>query len=207
LISHKYRFIFIKTTKTAGTSIEVDLSGLMDEKDVVTELGVPEPGHFPRNTVVNGVPMWNHVSAREVQSAIGAELFNSYFRFCVEREPVDKCISHFSMLKESPRHNIGNETLTWEQYVERRQFPTDDAKYLSESGRLIVDRILKYENLNSELIRLADELGFPFNGLQAKAKSSFRKLGSIGITVNSNHKNIIYEEFFRSLQFTGYSKC
>lgn len=36
IISHQHRFIFVKTLKTAGTSIEVFLSGLCGRDDVVT---------------------------------------------------------------------------------------------------------------------------------------------------------------------------
>jgi hypothetical protein len=35
----------------------------------------------------------NIMSESEVESNIGHEVFNSYYKFCVERKPVDKCIS------------------------------------------------------------------------------------------------------------------
>ena len=38
LISHKYRFIFIKTRKTAGTSVEIALSRFAGERDVITSI-------------------------------------------------------------------------------------------------------------------------------------------------------------------------
>lgn len=49
LLSYKYKFIFIKTTKTAGTSLEVNLSQLMDSQDIVTPVYPPYEGHIPRN--------------------------------------------------------------------------------------------------------------------------------------------------------------
>ena len=38
IISHKYKFIFIKIRKTAGTSIEVALSRFCGEDDVLTPI-------------------------------------------------------------------------------------------------------------------------------------------------------------------------
>ena len=39
IISHKHKFIFIKTNKTAGTSIEIALSSICGENDIITPLG------------------------------------------------------------------------------------------------------------------------------------------------------------------------
>ena len=38
IISHKYKFIFLKTSKTAGTSIEIALSEYCDDNDIITPI-------------------------------------------------------------------------------------------------------------------------------------------------------------------------
>jgi len=198
LISHKYRFIFIKTRKTAGTSLEVDLSRVMGESDVVTEVKPHEEGHLARNFAIGR--FYNHMPAREVRSVIGRRIFGSYFKFCIEREPVDKCVSWYSMLKNSPLHNRGNEALTWEAYLRSRDFPLDEGLYTSRWGALLVDRVLHYERLSEELPALCKELGIPLE-LKSRAKSGFRAQ----VPVTWDDRQLIYRAFRKSLKFTGYS--
>lgn len=200
LISHQYRFIFIKTRKTAGTSIEVDLSRILGEADVVTPITPPEDGHVARNYQTPRGVFHNHIRARDVRGIVGRKTFNSYFKFCVEREPVDKSVSHFFMRKKSPVHNRNNGEMTWAEYLKRRDFPTDHDKYTDLFGGLIVDRILRYEDLGNELARVADELGFPFTGLGTKAKSGFRE----DHPISRDERRVIYDGFKRSLKYTGY---
>lgn len=57
IISHKYRYIFLKTNKTAGTSVEIALSRFCGPDDIITpitpedeeirrELGYPGPQNY-----------------------------------------------------------------------------------------------------------------------------------------------------------------
>ncbi len=38
IINHKFKFIFIKTRKTAGTSLEIALSKFCDSEDMITRI-------------------------------------------------------------------------------------------------------------------------------------------------------------------------
>lgn len=38
IISHKHKFIFLKTNKTAGTSIEIALSGICGDDDIISPI-------------------------------------------------------------------------------------------------------------------------------------------------------------------------
>ncbi len=204
LVSHRYRFIFIKTVKTAGTSIEVELSKLMGPEDIVTEIVPPVEGHEPRNFVVNGVTLYNHMPARHLREVIGREVFDGYLKFCVEREPVDKCLSYYAMIRNSPDHNAGTRDLSWADFVASRKFPTDVGKYTSRTGRRLVDRILKYERLEAELGALMAELGVPFEGLRAQAKASYAKGGAPKPEVSEADRRAIYRAFRIARLYTGY---
>ena len=49
IVSHKFGFIFCKTRKTAGTSLEVYLGRRCGPEDIVTPILPPNPEHQPRN--------------------------------------------------------------------------------------------------------------------------------------------------------------
>jgi len=205
IISHKHKFIFIKTAKTAGTSIEVDLNPLLGPKDVATPIIPPVAGHQPKNYSRN--LFWfkrqsfrNHMSARDVRRLVGHRVFDAYYVFCVEREPVDKCISMYSMMKKSPTHNAGNEDLSWEDFVAKGDFPINTRTFTDANGNLLVNRILRYETLAEDLQSVAGQLGFEID-LKAQAKSGFRE----DIKVTAEQRETIYKAFAQSNQYTGYT--
>ncbi len=101
LVSHRKHFIFTKTTKTAVTSIESyfepycmadgewQKSHLRDE--YVSEFGIiGYRGPDPSNST-----FYHHLSAMEIRDLIGEDIWNSYFKFTVIRNPFDKLISAF----------------------------------------------------------------------------------------------------------------
>ena len=121
IISHKYKFIFIKTRKTAGTTIVHNLLKFLGNDDVVSKAGqysdqnssyetkiskflsVLNLKEFSKKFQKNFGP---HDSAVKVKKIIGSKIFDNYFKFCVEREPVDKCISYYFMRKNSSTSSI-----------------------------------------------------------------------------------------------------
>lgn len=120
IISHAHRFVFIKTQKTAGTSIEVALATVAGPDAVVTPVNPPVEGHRPRNFALPGRPAadlrfrarslatrlrqggkppvayFNHMSASLVAERMGTDTFDSYLSFCVERNPWDKVVSAYA---------------------------------------------------------------------------------------------------------------
>src|SRR5262245_1616953 len=195
ILSHRFKFIFVKTAKTAGTSIEVFLSKYCGPQDIVTPIVPRVEGHQPHNYegLINPIPeilerpgkffsalrhtmtsrtkFYNHMPAREVKQRVPADVWNSYFKFCAERNPWDKVLSHYHM--HAAREGGG---LSLDQYLARSRFPFNSFRYTNRAGtRIIVDRILHYENLIRELGEVFSQLNIPFEGtLGVQAKSEFR---------------------------------
>ncbi|MGB9989633.1 hypothetical protein [Pseudoduganella rhizocola] len=173
IISHKHCFIFVKTMKTAGTSIEVFLSSHCGEDDVVTPISPHVDPHRPRNHE----GFYNHMPARDIRARAGGQVWEDYFTFCVERNPWDKVLSHYFMTKNSPAHNLGlGPDITLDRYLERGPMCLNHPHYLAEDGQtILVDRVLRYESLDVELGEVLPMLGIPFSGdLGVRAKSGYR---------------------------------
>lgn len=167
VISHQYRFIFVKTIKTAGTSIEVFLSPLCGANDVLTPVKPPVAGHEPRNYG----RFYNHYSAWGIRAAMPPDVWNGYFKFCVERNPWDKTVSDYCMLQDRSAGRIG-----FGEYLARGRFPRSWELYTDTDNRtLLVDRVLRYERLDAELGEVFTALGVPWSGtLGVREKSGYR---------------------------------
>lgn len=206
IISHKYKFIFIKTSKTAGSSIEAYLSSVCDKDDVFSEIWPANINHQPRNFsgYFNPFPevhshfvasryghtvrsfaedlrgtlrhfskrkmFINHLPGRVIRCRVSSRVWNSYFKFCVERNPWDKCVSKYHMVK-----GRSGKSLLFEEFIRRNSLPSNISRYTDEHGKLLVDRVLRYEKLNQELSDLFFMLKIPFEGvLGVHEKASFR---------------------------------
>src|SRR4030095_5613375 len=195
ILSHKYKLIFIKTAKTAGTSIEVFLSKHCGPADILTPIEPPVEGHQSRNYLgfINPIPeilerpgkifsalrhsmtsrekFYRHMPASEIQKRVPASVWNGYFRFCVERNPWDKVLSHYHM--HAAREGG---LLSLDEYLARGRFPINYFRYTDRSGtKIIVDHVLRYESLLADLNEVFGQLNIPFDGtLGVAAKSEYR---------------------------------
>lgn len=208
IVSFKHHFIFIKTRKTAGTSIEAHLANQCADEDIVTPLYPPVAEHMPRNyqSEAGVSSFYNHMPATRIRE-LCPEAFSRSFRFCFERHPVDKCLSHFAMLRNSPLHRQAQHPATWDAYLERGCFPVDTALYADEQGTLLVDKIYRYEELASCLADISAKTGMPYAPLCAQEKSGFRYgLPSFSeVMASVEQRRLIFDAFSSTLRFIDYS--
>jgi hypothetical protein len=223
IISHKHKFIFIKTVKTAGTSIEVFLSQHCGDADVLTPVVPHVEPHVARNYqgYWNPIPQmlayrgrarlavlkrfvkrkkfFNHMPAQAVRATIPANVWNSYFKFCVERNPWDKVLSGYHM-DQSKR------TRSLDEFLRKGRLPINYPIYCDNDGKLLVDEVVHYESLMDGLGRVFGKLGIPFNGtLGINAKSEHRKDRTPYQQVfNDAQKEIVAKAFAKEIEMHGY---
>ena len=122
IICHSHRFIFIKTRKTAGTSVEIALSRLCSPGDIVTPLkakqgeedlrkqegGYGPTGHNKPLFAHKRPKEWyrllsrgqrasykHHMRASEIKALVGSKVWSNYLKITVERNPWDRILSRY----------------------------------------------------------------------------------------------------------------
>ena len=197
IISHKYKFIFLKTNKTAGTSIEIALSGVCGDDDIISpispedektrsDLGYPGPQHHLASAREYGIVdvakllvkgrkknrFYNHMSASEVKALIPVDTWNNYYKFCFERNPWDRVISlYYWRCKKEPRPSIA-------EFIDSgalKRLKRKGLELYSIDGQIAVDKVCRFENIATELESIRTQLGITEKLELPRAKSRFRK--------------------------------
>lgn len=165
LISHRKNFIYTKTLKTGGTSVESYFEKYcMPEGE--WEFSHAREQYVSRAGIIGyrggspGQSEWlNHMSAQQIKQKIGNEVWDSYFKFCVVRNPYDKMVSaFFGFGGGKPRDPKSVEK--FRKWLKRGIF-VDRDKYVIGND-LCVDYIMQYEQLEQDLESVCARINVPF---------------------------------------------
>jgi hypothetical protein len=225
IVSHEHRFIFIKSQKTAGTSLELALSRVCGEDDVITPLHSAHEaeraaigGLSPRNTDVSLLhhrptdwllalrgkgrrAFWEHVDAEEVRAWVGRSIWRDYYKFSIERNPWDRAISlYYWRLRDQPsRPSMA------EFFNSATQRAISNLQFYAIKGDIVLDHVLRYEKLTDELETLAGTLGLDSSLQLPRAKSDTRKdRRPYSEVLGAEERDIIARRCAREIELLGY---
>ena len=172
LVSHQAQFIFLKTHKTASTSVEAALEPLCAPDGVETgahvhdELITPEGIIGARGRFSKTATWKNHMSARKVRRLVGRGAFRRYEKITTMRNPYARMVSMFhSRMSPSDRAEIAD--LPFDDV--RRRFgrwlgearPSNNLNKLTIRHRYVIDRVVYFERLAEDFGALAAHFGLP----------------------------------------------
>jgi len=193
IISHRYRFIFIKTHKTAGSSMEMALGAQCGPEDVVTPMesnaatALPRNFHEPswlgrnyarsrmlrkcigRHSPWLGKWFYEHMPATRVRELVGEEVWRSYHKFCFERNPWEKVVSYYNWKK----FGQGRTMPEFRHYVlEKTHRLPADARLYFDGDQCLMDEVLDFKDFTASFAALCGRLGIPYDGNMPREKTN-----------------------------------
>jgi hypothetical protein len=206
LISHIYKFIYIKNYKVAGTSVEAffekycvnpNETYVQEEK---RDESVSEYGIVGNREKGKGSKYFNHMSTKDVRLNLGNKKFKKYFKFCVVRNPYEKMVSLF--------HFKGNE-FDKEAFKEfcKKKICSNIHNCIRKNGTPKCDYFIRYEKLQEGIKEVCQRIGindYDLNDLPYY-KSEYRKeRRHYRDYYDEETQKIVYEKHKREFEFFKY---
>ena len=177
LVCHPHRFIFMKTRKTAGTSVEMYLerfaipgdryTGSEEVRETVTDTGILGSRLGGRR---KGDTWYNHMPAKRVRSQLGAPTWDSYLKITTVRNPYARLLSQF-LYRRGGRYpgderefaRLRDEFVRFVKggWFRRREW-TNDLEIAGIDGRVEMDVLIRNETLHEDVEALCARLGLPW---------------------------------------------
>jgi hypothetical protein len=212
IVSHEHRFIFMKTLKTAGTSVEIELSRVCGPGDIVTPLPADDEvlraergGRPAQNYESPPLParVHEHIRASKVRPIVGREVWDSYYKFAIERNPWDAVVSLYYWMRRNDKVDTFERFLTMPNL---EQLATRNYQAYHLKGAIAVDRVLRYESLADELAEVWRHLSLPGEPALPRAKAGARPVGSdFHDLYDDESTELVRRTFGRQLEELGYT--
>lgn len=207
IISHKHKFIFIRPTKVAGTSVELNLAKHCGKDDIITiirQYSKEYDADFYSHTARNYTYFESHMTPEEIKSKVGSDIWNNYFKFTIVRNPWDHLVSRYLWRAHVESKNKQTWKAKLADWLKLRKSPIDFKSfiknlhpnltntrfYFNPDGKPMADFHIRYENLEKDYRKVCDTLGIPYSRLP-KTKSTLRK--------NRKHYSEYYDEESRKI--------
>jgi Sulfotransferase family len=224
IVSHRHRFIFLKSKKTAGTSVELALSAVCDPGDIITPLAQPEdeplrrglsPQNWRRRTLAANaqrklaevldhctkrIDYYEHIKASRARKYLGERVWKSYFKFTVERNPWDRQVSYWQF----KTRKLGCFGMTFAAFLETEYANLSSADIYMIDDKLAIDHVVRYEHLASDLKAVLDHLGIETTLDLPRAKGNYRQVGDYRVQYDDATREWVAQTYGKEIDLFGY---
>lgn len=163
MISHKHKVIFVHVPKTAGQSVEQmfledlglgwdDRATLLLQRNGDSALGPERLAHLYGDEYVG----CGHISQAQ---------FDRYLKFAIVRHPTDRIVSEYlyryqrSWFWQRPSPEAFLATQFDSDFTNMARHLVPQTRYLCDaSGKMLVDRVIRFENLATEIPAIAQDI-------------------------------------------------
>jgi hypothetical protein len=202
-ISHKYRFIFVKTRKTAGSSIEKFLRDVHEDPLEYVHAGMPPENLKPVNLKKTKNRKIEHAGWKLISKIYPTE-WKSYYKFTIERNSWDKVVSTYFWQKQNGPWKINE----FDDYVKTqgKLFNRNDWNLYTKNNQLVVDNVIQYNNLSQDFSEIAVKLKIPYNDelKTIRLKGNIRKNNYYRDMYTEETKEIVRQSFAAPIAHFNY---
>ena len=209
IISHKHKFIFLKTRKTAGSSIQVTLAKHCGKDDIITgqyRLGIDDNSHSAGLNMDKFYTNHPHPELTTTKRFLGNELWNSYFSFAIIRNPYDIAVSRYHWDIKGKKGLKETSIEGFKSWVKEGNLLPEDCLHrytCLNDGTLNVDFIGRYENLEEDLNYICNKIGIPNLELPT-LKGGFREKTHYSEFYDAETIQIVRDFFKRDIEIFNY---
>ncbi|MGM0629512.1 MAG: sulfotransferase family 2 domain-containing protein [Patescibacteria group bacterium] len=216
IVSHKHKFIFLKTRKTASGACELALSRLCGSEDILKPDGDPDRNGIEYAKERNNrrkLPSLRgfvssivkdrrkhklpdigkafdssmtkirspHTEAGRAKDILGGDIWDSYYKFCFERNPFDRLVSFYHWrtkhFERKPSFKDFANVVIEGNPKKLKDFNAEsfsNRPFYEINGKFSLNKVYKFENLESELQEIYEHLGLGWDGWLPHTKGHFR---------------------------------
>ena len=220
IISHSRRFILVKSRKAASTSVERAIIPQLDPGDVWTPISIPPMAGrnyysaWPvdwltakwsvfrdiagRDSMFHHRFYFDHMPLAKIRRTLPAEHFTAYRKYAFDRNPWDFLVSlYFYRRRKPPVSGWDFERFLHDYPV----IPTWDL--YSEGGKVLADRVFRFEELGEGLREIAAETGLSFEALPDD-KRDYRADREYRSFYSASSRDLVAERFASTIALLGY---
>ena len=161
-------------------------------------------------TLYNKLPV--HAKSEEFRQYITPNIYDKLYSFCVVRNPWDWQFSIYNFAlktKKHFRHEFFKKLVSFDSYIRWRcsndgPFELQSDFIKDKNGNLLVNKIIKFENLDNDFNTVLEELGLPSLKL-SKMRSVSQRRNSYKDSYDDELINLVSEKFSTDIKLFDYS--
>ena len=230
ILSHKHKFIYIKTYKTGSTSVETALSAVCGPEDVITEASEQLRGHRqqaaqnyriehpekPQRPLVKrlllrpekhyhpSVGYYEHMPAWRIRTYCGEDVWRSYFKFTFERNPWDRQVSWYHYKTKSAA-KLTKPSFQAFNRDRKRAYVENWDLYTMEGEGIVADFVGRYETLDADFATVLARIGLTGKVELPKVNVSKGRSTSYREYYTEADKALVSEWYAREIAHFGYA--
>jgi hypothetical protein len=209
IISHKHKFIFFKSRKTAGSSLQVALAQHRGPNDIITsQYEINDNSHSSGLNMDKFYTTHPHPHLTPTKEFLGPQIWNSYFKFSFIRNPFDIAVSRYHWHLKGKENNLSTSVEGFRNWVKEGNLLKEDSLslYTCDNNRIELDFIGHYETLQEDIKYIYNYIGLPYNESDLPTlKSGFRDKTHYSKFYDNETKDLVqqfYSEDFKMFNYT-----